>query len=405
MKLLLGTAKGLIVFEKKASDWHITDVHFTGFPVSMVYVDERSQTWWAGVPHRHWGQKLHRSTDAGKTWQAVATPRYPTDMPLKNGKPATLKLIWCMTSAGADKPNELWLGTEPGGLFHSKNNGDSWQLVTSLWQQRVASDLWFGAGKDAPFIHSIVVNPRDSNHLYIAISCAGVYESMDYGATWQPRNVGLKATYLPNPDAEIGHDPHLLLASEKAPSVFLVKNVGEVSNLADVEATEPDRNFSRYYISKRRLADVEATEPDPAIVLWQQNHCGIFRSTNGGKNWMNVTDKNGIANYGFALAVDPKNPNRAWVIPALSDEMRVPHDLALCVCRTDDGGQTWQQLREGLPQNYCFDIVFRHAFDYKNGILTFGTTTGNVFLSENEGDSWRCLSNNLPRIDVVKFVN
>ena len=356
MKLLLGTAKGLIIFEKKRT-WRICKVHFTGFPVSMVYVDERTQTWWAGVPHRHWGQKLHRSMDEGRTWQQVATPRYPTNIPLKNGKPASLKLIWCMAQAGADKPNELWLGTEPGGLFHSKDNGDSWQLVEPLWQQRVASDLWFGAGKDEPFIHSIVVNPMNSNHLYIAVSCAGVYESMDYGANWQPRNVGLKATYLPNPDAEIGHDPHLLLACESDPSV-----------------------------------------------IWQQNHCGIFRSTNSGKNWTDVTDKNGIANYGFALAIDPKNPNRAWVIPALSDEMRVPHNLALCVCRTDDGGQTWQPLRKGLPQNYCFDIVFRQAFDHKNGVLAFGTTTGNLFLSENEGDSWRCVRSNLPRIDCLKFI-
>jgi photosystem II stability/assembly factor-like uncharacterized protein len=300
LKLLLGTAKGLIVFEKIRDDWRISAVHFTGFPVSMVFVDARSQTWWAGVPHRHWGQKLHRSTDAGKTWQAVSTPRYPTDIQLKNGKPASLKLIWCMAEAGADKPHELWLGTEPGGLFHSENNGDSWTLVESLWQHRVASDLWFGAGKDAPFIHSIVVNPLNSNHLYVAVSCAGVYESVDGGATWQPRNVGLKATYLPNPNAEIGHDPHLLLACERDPSVYLTKNEHEIPNPSDTELT-----------------------------LWQQNHCGIFRSTNGGKNWTDVTDKNGIANYGFALAIDHENPNRAWVIPALSDEMRVPHDLAL----------------------------------------------------------------------------
>ena len=371
MKLLLGTAKGLIVFEQNESDWHIAQVHFTGLPVSMIYVDERTDTWWAGLPHRHWGQKLHRSIDAGKTWQQVATPRYPTHIPLKNGKPASLKLIWCMAAAGADKPNELWLGTEPGGLFHSKNNGDSWALVESLWQQRVASDLWFGAGKDEPFIHSIVVNPLDSNHLYIAVSCAGVYESMDCGATWQPRNVGLKATYLPNPDAEIGHDPHLLLACKAAPSV----------------------------------ASALAMTSDPSsLTLWQQNHCGIFRSVDSGRNWTDVTDKNGIANYGFALAIDPANPNRAWVIPALSDEMRVPHNLALCVCRTDDGGQTWQQLREGLPQQHCFDIVFRHAFAADNQTLAFGTTTGNLFLSDNGGDSWRCLSSHLPRIDAVKFL-
>jgi photosystem II stability/assembly factor-like uncharacterized protein len=377
VKLLLGTAKGLVVYSKNTSDWQVETVHFTGFPVSMLYVDARTQTWWAGTPHRHWGQKLHRSTDAGKTWQQVAAPRYPSVALLKNGKQASLKLIWCMAQAGADKPNELWLGTEPGGLFHSKDNGDTWILVESLWEHKAKSDLWFGAGKDDPFIHSIVVDPKDSNHVYIAVSCAGVYETNDGGKTWFPRNIGLKATYLPNPDAEVGHDPHLLLACETGPSV--IQNVGEVSNLPDVR---------------------EVRE----MTLWQQNHCGIFRSTNGGMKWDDVSDKNGIAHYGFALAIDLKNANRAWVIPAQSDELRVPHDLALCVCRTEDGGQTWQPLRDGLPQNHSFDIVFRHSFDNFGDILAFGTTTGNLYLSENGGEVWQCLSHNLARIDAVRFV-
>ncbi len=356
MQLLLGTAKGLIVLEKKRQKWRIERVHFEGLPVSMVYVDTRTQTWWAGLPHRHWGQKLHRSTDKGNTWQQVATPRYPTDMHLKNGKNPTLKLIWCMVQAGNDKPNDLWLGTEPGGLFHSTDNGDTWHLVKNLWQQRIDSPLWFGAGKDEPFIHSVVVNPLNSNHLYVAISCAGVYETTDYGATWQPCNTGLKATYLPNPDSTIGHDPHRLIACETTPSV-----------------------------------------------LWQQNHCGIFRSINAAKTWDDVTDTNGIANYGFALAIDHQNPHRAWVIPAQSDELRIPHDLALCVCRTDDAGKTWQPLRKGLPQKHCFDIVFRHAFDIVGNTLAFGSTTGNLYLSDNAGDSWGLISGNLPRIDTVLF--
>ncbi len=357
MKLLLGTAKGLVVYTKKDNDWQIETVYFTGLPVSMVYVDERTQTWWIGIPHRHWGQKLHRSTNQGKSWQLVAAPRYPPLSLLKNGKQATLKLIWCMAHAGIDKPNELWLGTEPGGLFHSTDNGDTWQLIESLWHHPSRKELWFGAGKDEPFIHSIVVDPHNNNHVYIAVSCAGVFETKDYGKTWFSRNVGLKATYLPNPEVEVGHDPHLLLACAADPSV-----------------------------------------------LWQQNHCGIFRSTNGGMTWDDVSDKNGIAHYGFALAIDPKNPNRAWVIPAQSDQQRVPHDLAFCVCRTEDAGQTWQQLRQGLPQKHSFDIVFRHSFDNLGDILAFGTTTGNLYLSDNAGDSWRCVSHNLARIDAVRFV-
>ena len=362
MRLLVGTAKGLVVYHQKHDDWQIASVHFAGFPVSMVYVDQRTQTWWAGLPHRHWGQKLQRSTDKGRTWQQIATPRYPVekqgDSTLKNVKQTKLKLIWCMAQAGADKPSELWLGTEPGGLFHSRDNGDSWQLVESLWKHPSRRELWFGAGKDEPFIHSIVVDPRDSNHVYIAVSCAGVFETKDGSKTWFPRNVGLKATYLPNPNIAVGHDPHLLLACTNDPSV-----------------------------------------------LWQQNHCGIFRSTDYGLTWDDVSDKNGMAHYGFALAIDPQNPNRAWVIPAQSDEVRIPHDLALCVCRTEDGGQTWQQMREGLPQENCFDIVFRHSFANKGDTMAFGTTTGNLYLSENGGDNWQCLTHHLARIDSVLFID
>ena len=172
-----------------------------------------------------------------------------------------------------------------------------------------------------------------------------------------PKNNGLKAAYLPNPNVEIGHDPHLLLACRSNPDV-----------------------------------------------LWQQNHCGIFRSENGGAIWEDVTDKNGLANYGFALAIDNENPLQAWVIPAASDVERVAPDLSLVVCRTEDGGKNWLALRNGLPQENCFDIVLRHSLVRKNEVLVFGTTTGNLYLSENDGEGWECVSNNLARVDYVAVV-
>ena len=358
MQLLIGTSKGLVVFAKKAGQWKAAAVHFRGFPVSMVFVDERSGTWWLGLAHRHWGQKLHRSVDHGKTWDEVPMPTYPAGAEVRVGKPAVLKKMWCMAHGGAGRPGHLWLGTEPGGLFFSADNGQHFHLVESLWQHpsRMDEHQWFGAGRDEPFIHSIVVDSRDSDHVYIAVSCAGIFETKDGGQTWQPRNAGLKAAYLPNPNVEVGHDPHLLLACRQNPDV-----------------------------------------------LWQQNHCGIFRSKNGGRSWDDVTDKNGLADYGFALAIDEQDPIRAWVIPAVSDVERVAPDLSLVVCRTEDGGQTWQPLRRGLPQETCFDIVFRHSLVRKNGLLVFGTTTGNLYLSENDGDEWICLSNNLARVDYVAF--
>ncbi len=353
MKLLLGTSKGLLVYEKRRRGWHCDKICFLGMPVSMIYANPYSDTWFAGLPHRHWGQKLHRSDDFGKTWQPIAAPKYPADALLRNGKPASLKSIWCMEQIST---SQYFLGTEPGGLFVGTKSGD-FQLVKSLWEHPTRQQLWFGAGKDEPFIHSIVVDPRDAQHIYIAVSCGGVFETKNGGATWIARNVGLKATYLPNPTVEAGHDPHLLLLCKSNPDV-----------------------------------------------LWQQNHCGVYRSTDGGQFWEDVSDVENGVYYGFALAIDHENPLRAWVIPAVSDEIRVAHDLSLSVRRTDDGGKTWATLRKGLPQKHCFDIVFRHSLDRCDKTLVFGTTTGHVFASENDGEDWKAIAKHLPKVDSVRLL-
>ena len=358
-KLLVGTSKGLVVFEKTNHTWQIQQTHFLGLPVSVIYVNELTNTWWAGISHHHWGQKLHFSTNEGQTWQTVAPPAYPLNAQIASGKLATLKKIWIIQHGGKAYPNRLWIGTEPGGLFISEDNGQNFQLVDTLWNHpsRMNQMQWFGTGRSQPFIHSIVVDPTDNDHVYIAVSCAGIFETIDSGKNWQPRNKGLIAAYLPNPSAEIGHDPHRLFACRTNPKV-----------------------------------------------LWQQNHCGIFRSSNGAKTWEDVSDKTGIANYGFALAIDHQDANKAWVIPAISDELRIAPNQALSVCRTADGGQNWETLSNGLPQNNCFDIVFRHALAINENTLAFGTTTGNLYLSENQGVDWFSLSHHLARIDCVSFV-
>lgn len=357
-KLLVGTSKGLVIIQKVKEDWKIIDVHFRGLPVTVAYVDDRNNTWWVGLAHRHWGEKLQRSTNQGKSWEDIKSPKYPLNAKLGSGKPAVLKKIWCIHHAGFDQPNGIWLGTEPGGLFYSKDNGDSFELVENLWNHpsRKDENQWFGAGRDHPFIHSIVVDPRDSKHLFIAVSCAGVFETKDGGINWQPKNKGLIAAYLPNPDVEVGHDPHMMIACDANPDV-----------------------------------------------IWQQNHCGIFKTENGGDEWQNVTDKNGLAAYGFSLAIDHENPDIAWTIPAVSDLERIAPDLSLCVCKTDDGGQTWVSKRNGLPQGNVFDIVFRHSFCNSKNLMAFGTTNGNVYVSEDYGDNWQVVSNNLARVETIKI--
>ena len=354
--LLLGTRKGLAVYRRENTGWTFQKMYFLGIPVTLAYVDERTNTWWACLDHGHWGVKLHRSNDAGTNWQELPPPKYPEGEEIKDGVPATTKLIWAIAHGGKNKPDEIYLGTEPGGLFHSKNYGDQFTLNQSLWQHPSRKEHWFGGGRDHAGIHSIVVDPRDDDHVFIGISCAGVFETTDAGTTWTIRNEGLRADFLPDPHAEVGHDPHMLLTC--------------------------------------------AAQPD---VMWQQNHCGIFRSEDGGKKWNDVSDHGKTAYFGFALAVDAVNSDRAWVVPSVSDEIRVTINESLCVCRTEDGGQSWQELRTGLPQNGCFDIVYRHALANNENELVFGTTCGNLFYSENGGDNWECLNHYLPMVHSVHF--
>lgn len=353
--LIFGTRKGTILFDRKGSDWKYRSVSHLGLNVSYAALDPRTGVLWACLDHGHWGRKLQRSRDLGATWEEVPCPAYPEGSTIREGVPATMRYLWVLQPGPADQPKTIYIGTEPGGLFVSRDGGETFVLVESLWNH--PSRLgWFGGGRDEAGIHSVVIDPRDSRHVFVGVSCAGVFESTDGGATWAPRNRGLKADYLPDSSVEVGHDPHLLVACPAAPEC-----------------------------------------------MWQQNHCGIFRTTDGGRNWQDVSQAGGPAYFGFAVAVDARDPQTAWVVPGVKDECRVAVNQALCVCRTTDGGLNWTALRKGLPQEQCFDIVFRHGLDLAGDVLAFGSTTGNAYVSHDRGDSWRSLGSSLPPVHSVRF--
>ncbi len=354
--LLLGTRKGLIIYKRESASWKHDSTHFLGIPVSLSFIDERTDTWWACLDHGHWGVKLHRSVNQGKDWEEIEAPKIPEGEEIKEGVPASVTYIWAFSHGGMDRPGVLYLGTDPGALFKSEDNGDTWHIVKSLWDHPSRKTQWFGGGRDNPGIHSIIVDPRDSRHIYLGISCAGVFETKDEGATWNPANKGMTAEFLPKPEAEVGQDPHLV--------------VGSPSN------------------------------PD---VLWNQNHCGIYVTHDGSKNWEPVHEKDGVANFGFAIAVHEENPEMAWVVPGISDEIRVAVDKAMCVCRTTDGGKKWTAFRNGLPQENCYDIVYRHALAIDGDSLVFGSTTGNVYTSNDLGESWSLVSSDLPMVYSVEL--
>ena len=137
--------------------------------------------------------------------------------------------------------------------------------------------------------------------------------------------------------------------------------------------------------------------------MWQQNHCGIFRSTNAGAEWSDITDKEDRGRYGFTIGIDHSDPNRAWVVPATSDSKRIAVNRSLFVMHTKDGGSTWEEQRNGLPQKHCFDIVLRHAMDVNGQEIAMGTSGGSLYISDNEGDIWASLNDHLPRIFSVRF--
>ncbi|MEZ4949667.1 MAG: sialidase family protein [Saprospiraceae bacterium] len=356
--LLVGTRKGLIPFVFENENWKSQNVSFDGVPVSIAYADPRNGRWWACLDHGHWGVKLHYSDDRGANWTEVDPPAYPEGSEIKDGVPASVKYLWAMAHGGVNHPDRLWIGTEPGGLFKSEDGGKTWQLNESLWNHPSRPDNWFGGGRDNAGIHSIFVDPRNEDRILVGVSCAGVFESNDGGEAWEVKNKGLNAEFLPDPHAEVGHDPHLMVAANSNPDV-----------------------------------------------LWQQNHCGIFVSENGAGSWTEVSEKEGPANFGFAVAVAEDNPHQAWVAPAVSDMVRVAIDKALCICRTDDGGKTWKAFRNGLPQENCYDIVYRHCLVNSGETLAFGTTTGNLFFSSDRGENWQVISHYLPMIYSLAFVD
>ena len=350
MKLYVGTKKGLFIVEKGT----IGAPHFLGDPVSMVLPD-RGGTLYAALNLGHFGVKLHRSADGGKSWEEVAAPEYPPQPQGSQDKtPWKLVQLWALESDG----KRLWAGTIPGGLFTSSDRGASWQLVRSLWDRAERAE-WVGGGYDHPGIHSIAIDPHDARRIAVAISTGGVWQTRDGGLSWSIAAQGMYAEYMP-----------------------------------------PEKKFDQNSQDVHRLVQC-AARPE---VMWVQHHNGVFRSTDGAKSWQEVTAIQ-PSKFGFAVAVHPENPELAWFVPAVKDECRVPVDAKLVVARTRDGGKTFDVLRQGLPQEHAYDLVYRHCLDVdaSGEQLAFGSTTGGLWFSEDQGDSWRCLSTQLPPIHCVRF--
>ncbi len=364
-RIYAATRKGLFTVERSAGRWAVTRAAFLGDNLPMVLPDRRDGTVYAAISHGHFGGKMHRSRDGGQTWEEVAVPAYPEPQPGEEsldtwGKPIPwkLNLVWALEAGHPDEPGVVWCGTIPGGLFRSADYGATWELNRPLWDNP-GRKKWFGGGADLPGVHSVCVDPRDGKHVTVGVSCGGVWVTHDGGASWDCRAEGMWAAYMPPEQRNdpLIQDPHCVVQCHH----------------------HPDH-------------------------LYAQHHNGIFRSTDGAASWHEIKDVQPSV-FGFATAVHPHDPKTAWFVPAINDERRVPVSGQVVVTRTRDGGRTFEVLRKGLPQEHAYDLTFRHGLDVNHDgqTLAFGSTTGSLWVSDDQGDSWQAVSEHLPPVYCVRF--
>lgn len=344
--LLIGTKRGLFVARSDDArvDWRISEPVLAGREVYHAIVDPRDGSIWAATDHTVWGTHVHRSTDGGTTWETLATaPHYEDER--------GLDAIWHLAAGPADRPGTMFAGIQPAGLFVTRDYGTTWLPVDAL-NEHDTNGTWQPAGGGLA-LGSIQFDPRDARRIYCSLSAGGVYRTDDGGASWRPCNDGVRAEFLPDRYPRAGQCVHRVL----------------------LHPARPDR-------------------------LYQQNHCGVYRSDDRGESWIEITS-NLPSEYGYALAVDPADADVAYVIPEESSHMRTTVDGRLRVYRTTDAGASWNALTDGLPQRHAYVSILRDAMcnDDRDPVgLYFGTSSGHLFGSCDAGASWSLIAGYLPRV-------
>lgn len=336
--LLVGTKRGLFTFvsDEKRETWQSSGPHLIGREVYHAVLDPTDNTVWAATDHAVWGAHLHASNDFGETWQLLDAAPHYAD--------ESLKAIWYVLPMG----RRIYAGIEPAGLFVSDDRGGSWRGVDSL-NEHPTSETWQPAGGGLA-LHSIIA---DDDRLYCAVSAGGVYRSDDRGANWRAVNKNVRADFQPEKYPEAGQCVHKLLLHPR------------------------DRNR-----------------------LYQQNHCGVYRTDDAGETWVEITNDL-PSDFGYALALDARDPQTVFVIPEESSHMRATIDGKLRVYRSRDGGSTWQPLTSGLPQENAYVSILREgmcADDLDPCGVYFGTSSGHLFASNDRGDRWKMIAGFLPKI-------
>ena len=345
--VMLGTKKGAFVFESQDGrrTWKSSGPHFKGIPIYHVTLDPRTRTMLAAVNNDFQGPRIAKSRDSGASWkEGKKPPRFP------KGSDWTVKQVWHIEPGVEEEPDVLYCGVNPASLFRSDDGGETWALNQGLFGQETRPKWNPGAG--GLCLHTVLVDPRDPDTLLIAISAVGILKTADGGASWSFKNDNLRADFMPNKYPEYGQCPHHLV-----------------------------RHPSR---------------PD---VIYQQNHCGQYRSDDNGETWKEMVG-NLPSRFGFPVAVDFNDPKRVFVAPEESGAARLPPDGRFLVWASEDEGRRWSAMGNGLPRR-SFYTVFREGMDTDEedpcGVYV-GTGNGQLFFSRNSGKRWSLVADGLPPI-------
>lgn len=357
--LLVGTRKGAFFLssDKTRKKWSVSGPHHAGSDVFHMAYDQRDGgAVFVAINSPIWGPEIQRSRDLGATWQpATRNPSFG------EGRKDQVEKVWHVAPGRSSEPGAVYAGVSPAALFKSVDGGDAWAEVESL-TAHPSHDQW-EPGFGGLCLHSMVLDPTNDDRMWVAISAVGVFGTEDGGATWSTMNAGVRADFAPDPFPEFGQCPHKLLG----------------------HPAMPER-------------------------LYQQNHCGVFRSDDGGRQWLDVSD--GLpSRFGFVLGIHAADPDTIYVVPedtALNGEVggfvRYVTDAKFRVFRSRNAGRDWEPLTNGLPQGNAYLHLMREgmATDPLDDCgIYLGTTTGQIFASRDDGDSWELLIDYLPPINSV----
>ncbi len=345
---LIGTRRGLFraLSDENRVDWAVDGPWIAGYEVYHAMLDPRDPgTGYAAVRHEVWGAHIYRTRDGGNTWQPLeARPSFP------DGSGRDLLAIWHLAHGGDAEPDVVYAGVEPAALFVSRDRAGSWERVVSIEEHRTAAS-WQPA-KGGLALHSIQVDGTDPDRIFVAVSAGGAYRSTDRGRSWVAINSGVRAEFLPEERPEAGQCVHSLR----------------------LHPSSPER-------------------------LYQQNHCGTYRSDDSGDTWIEITP--GLpSDFGYVMGIDPFDPDRCWVIPEEGSHLRAVCEGKLRVYESSDAGRSWTARTKGLPQEQAWLTVLREALATDRldpcGVY-FGTSTGHVFRSAG-GEEWEVIARHLPKV-------